>query len=367
MMKRNFLAVAIPALLTAGSVNAAEIYNKNANKLDLYGKVAAEHSWTTTGDSTSQDGTYAQIGFKGETQISDMLTGYGQWEYRAYANDAESDQVNKTRLAYAGLKVGDAGSLDYGRNYGVVYDVESWTDMSPSFSGETWAGSTDNYMNNRTVGVLTYRNNDFFGMVDGLYFAAQYQGKNEGNGDVRKQNGDGFGFSMGYDFNGFGIIGAYSKSDRSDKQSLDGNGDNAEVWAAGVKYDANNIYMAAIYSETQNMSYVSKKVAGVTTITNMNKTQNFEAIAQYQFDFGLRPSMSYVKSKAKDLPAGANGYSDATIAEYVALGASYYFNKNFSVYGDYRVNLLDNNAFVRNYGSYVGIDDQAMLGVAYQF
>lgn len=37
MMKRNILAVVIPALLVAGAANAAEIYNKDGNKLDLYG------------------------------------------------------------------------------------------------------------------------------------------------------------------------------------------------------------------------------------------------------------------------------------------------------------------------------------------
>jgi predicted porin len=37
--------------------------------------------------------------------------------------------------------------------------------------------------------------------------------------------------------------------------------------------------------------------------TFANKTQNFEAMAQYQFDFGLRPSLSYVQSKGKDLAA----------------------------------------------------------------
>lgn len=362
MMKRNLLAVVIPALLVAGAANAAEIYNKDGNKLDLYGKVAAEHKWTTSGDSTSKDGTYGQLGFKGETQINDMLTGYGQWEYRTYADEPEGDQKNKTRLAYAGLRIGDYGSLDYGRNYGIVYDVEAWTDMAPSYSGETWAGNTDNYMTNRTVGVLTYRNNDFFGLVDGLHFGLQYQGKNE-HKETKNQNGDGFGFSLGYDYEGFGIIGAYSKSDRSSTQSKDGLGDNAESWATGLKYDANNIYLAAVYSETRNMTYVSKSDVD----TFINKTQNYELIAQYQFDFGLRPSVSYVKSKGKDLPTGANGYTDADLAEYVTVGASYYFNKNFSVYGDYRINLLDENEFTRTYGSFVGSENQAMMGVAYQF
>ncbi len=76
MMKRNILAVVIPALLVAGAANAAEIYNKNGNKLDLYGKVVGEHDFVTSGDNTdSSDATYAQIGFKGETQINDQLTG----------------------------------------------------------------------------------------------------------------------------------------------------------------------------------------------------------------------------------------------------------------------------------------------------
>jgi len=111
------------------------------------------------------------------------------------------------------------------------------------------------------------------------------------------------------------------------------------------------------------MTYVSNS----TNYTVANKTQNIELIAQYQFDFGLRPSFSYVKSKGKDLPVGRNGYSDADLAEYITAGASYYFNKNFSVYGDYRFNLLDESDFTRTYGSFVGTDNQAMLGVAYQF
>ncbi len=62
MMKRNILAVVIPALLVAGAANAAEIYNKNGNKLDFYGKMVGEHVWTTNGDTSSDDTTYARIG-----------------------------------------------------------------------------------------------------------------------------------------------------------------------------------------------------------------------------------------------------------------------------------------------------------------
>lgn len=54
-----------------------------------------------------------------------------------------------------------------------------------------------------------------------------------------------------------------------------------------------------------------------------NKTQNFEAVAQYQFDFGLRPSIAYLKSKGKNLGT----YGDQDLVEYIDVGATYYFNK----------------------------------------
>lgn len=124
-MKRKVLAILVPALLMAGAVNAAEMYNKIGNKVDLYGKVDARHTFS---DNPGDDGdeTYVQVGFKGETQITNDLTGYGQWEYKTYANDTEgAGDKSFNRLAFAGLKYGDYGSFDYGRNYGVVYDVEA--------------------------------------------------------------------------------------------------------------------------------------------------------------------------------------------------------------------------------------------------
>ncbi|MBA6283646.1 porin, partial [Salmonella enterica subsp. enterica serovar Irumu] len=38
-MNRKVLALLVPALLVADAANEAEVYNKNGNKLELYGKV----------------------------------------------------------------------------------------------------------------------------------------------------------------------------------------------------------------------------------------------------------------------------------------------------------------------------------------
>jgi outer membrane protein N len=375
-MKRTALALVIPALLAMGAANAAEIYNKDGNKLDLYGKVDGLHYFS---DNTKADGdmSYARLGFKGETQINSELTGYGQWEYNVQANATESDgNQSWTRLGFAGLKFGDYGSFDYGRNYGVVYDVEGYTDMLPEFGGDTSA-QTDVYMTNRATGLATYRNTDFFGLVQGWNFALQYQGNNEsvsteqegssaGHADEQKQNGDGWGMSTSYDFGmGMSASAAYSSSDRTNDQVNSGHvlyneragGDKADAWALGLKYDANNIYLATMYSETSNMTaYGDDGIA--------NKTQNFEVVAQYQFDFGLRPSIAYLQSKGKDLNSEYG--NDKDLVKYVDVGATYYFNKNMSTYVDYKINLLDEDDTF-NTTNNIGTDDIVAVGLVYQF
>ena len=367
-MKVKVLSLLVPALLVAGAANAAEVYNKDGNKLDLYGKVDGLHYFS---DDKSVDGdqTYMRLGFKGETQVTDQLTGYGQWEYQIQGNSAENENNSWTRVAFAGLKFQDVGSFDYGRNYGVVYDVTSWTDVLPEFGGDTYG--SDNFMQQRGNGFATYRNTDFFGLVDGLNFAVQYQGKNgsvsgegmtnNGRGALR-QNGDGVGGSITYDYEGFGIGGAISSSKRTDDQNSPlyiGNGDRAETYTGGLKYDANNNYLAAQYTQTYNATRVG-------SLGWANKAQNFEAVAQYQFDFGLRPSVAYLQSKGKNLGViNGRNYDDEDILKYVDVGATYYFNKNMSTYVDYKINLLDDNRFTRDAG--INTDDIVALGLVYQF
>ena len=374
MMKRNILAVVIPALMAAGAANAAEIHNKDGNKLDLYGKAVGLHYFSKGNGENSYAGdgdqTYARLGFKGETQINDQLTGYGQWEYQFQGNNSEggsdAQDGNKTRLAFAGLKFGDAGSLDYGRNYGIVYDALGYTDMLPEFGGDT--AYSDNFFVGRVGGVATYRNSNFFGLVEGLNFGVQYLGKNErassydvdpldpsdnNFSDVRRSNGDGWGGSLSYEFEGFGIVGAYGAADRTNAQTnpaLRGQGEKAEQWATGLKYDANNLYLAANYGETRNATPISGGFA--------NKTQDILLVAQYQFDFGLRPSIAYTKSKAKDV----EGVGSEDLVNYVEVGATYYFNKNMSTYVDYIINQIDSDNKLG-----VGSDDTVAVGIVYQF
>lgn len=355
---KKIIAVAVISVIVTGAVNAAEVYNKNSNKLDFYGKVKGEHDFVTSGDTSNTDATYARIGFRGETQISDSIKGFGQWEYNLNASEAEgSQEAGKTRLAFAGLKFGDADAIDYGRNYGVVYDIGAYADNLTEFGGDSYQ-NTDNYMTGRSTGLLTYRNNNFFGLVDGLSLGLQYQGKNENKTRTYdKGNGEGYGTSLQYEIfdSGVTVGGAYAHSNTTDAQQKVGAGKNAEAWTVGAKYDANAIYLATTYAETRNMTPVSAAAGFSKSDTLAPKTKNFEAMLGYVFDFGLNPTIGYVQSKGK-------GYGhNVDLVKYAEVGATYFFNKNFSIDAAYKFNLLDNS------DSSLATDDHAIVGVTYQF
>ncbi|VGQ11499.1 Outer membrane protein C [Klebsiella variicola] len=367
-MIKKVVAIAVFAALSASAANAAEIYNKNANKLDFYGKVKGERDFTA---GKGEDATYARIGLRGETQINDAISGFGQWEYNLNASNAEGSQgEGKTRLAFAGLNFGDAGSLDYGRNYGVVYDIGSYADNLTEFGGDSYQ-FTDNGMNGRSNGLLTYRNNNFFGLVDGLALGLQYQGAND-QGSKRswdKTNGTGYGASLQYEIadSGATVGAAYSHAEASKAVDSFGtpiNTGDAEAWTVGAKYDANAIYLATTYAETRNQTPITAKgyyqtpYGSYDATVFADKTQNIEAMAAYVFDFGLRPSVGYVQSRAT-----IDGFGTVDVTKYVQLGAAYTFNKNFVVDAAYKFNLVKNE--LKDYG--IVTDDQFIVGATYQF
>ncbi len=359
MMKRIIFSLFVPSLIAMSVANAAEIYNKDSNKLDLYGKADGLHYFSKDNGSDG-DQSYIRFGFKGESQINEQLTGYGQWEYNVSANNSEGSDAqdgNKTRLGFAGLRWANYGSFDYGRNYAVAYDALSWTDMLPEFGGDFGYADT---MTSRTTGVATYRNTNFFGLVDGWNFALQYQGKND-RSNARNANGDGWGVSSSYILPyGFGIVGAYQQQNRTAIQNNQtyGRGDKGSVWAVGLKYDVAPYYFAATYGQGQNATPISSKINGVTQSGFANKTQDFEAVAQYQFDFGLRPSLAFIHTKAQDV----EGIGDVDLTKYIDVGTSYYFNKNMSTYVDYKINLLKNDNKLGN-----AHDNILAVGLVYQF
>ncbi len=368
-MKLCLISTLVPILMFSGGAGAAEIYNTDGNKLDLNGKIVGVHYFDN--NNTDSDHSYMRFGFLGEMQITPQLTGYGRWEYQAELDQGEKDASEEasTLLGFVGLKFADLGSFDYGRNYGVLYDVLAWTDRLPEFGGDAFGA--DNYMSHRGNNLATYRNTGFFGQVDGLNFAVQYQGENQagdkkgvGRG-IEAANGNGYGMAVSYDL-GWGIsaIGALTSASRPDKQKdhLYGQGGNkANAYAGALKYDARNYYLAAMYSQSYNLLRFGdvkddKKISGFA-----NKAQTFEAVAQYLFDFGFSPSLAYVQTRG----CGIEKYNKQNLRKYFDIGATYNFNDNMATYIDYKINMLKGNDFTEKAG--IKRDNIVATGLQYRF
>jgi outer membrane pore protein F len=353
----SWVNIVLVSLLCAFTVNAAEVYNKDSNKVNIYGKVDVRNV-ISKNDSESGDASYARLGLKGQTAISDNLTGFGQWEQNMKLNKSESgtdvQNATATRIGFAGLNSNYFGSVDYGRNMGILNDANSFTDMAPVYGANTLMAS-DSFMTQRSTGVLTWR----LPSVWGMKFSSQYQGKNERT-DVTKSNGDGAGFSLVYTVSdSVKVAGAFSRSDRTSLQKKDGLGNNADAWVTSIKYDDSRWYLAAVYSQTKNISSYGKSQFAKTT-------HNLEMIGQYQFLNGLRPSVTFVTSKGKNL-AGYGEFSggDVTLKKYLGVGAYYYFNKNMTTYIDYKINLLKDDTFSK--AASISTDDLLAIGLIYQF
>lgn len=208
-------------------------------------------------------------------------------------------------------------------------------------------------MTGRATGLLTWRNNNFFNLIEALNIAAQYQGRNTSDRSGTVSNGDGYGFSFSYLLSdSFTILGTYSSSKRtaSQQQLKWGHGDHAEVWAGGLKYDHDGLYLATLYSSSHNLTKISS--SGYA-----NKSNSYEAVASYQFKSGLKPFTGYFLSRAENV----ENIGKADVIKYLDIGLTFYLNKNMFVYGDYKINLLNDN-------NTLGIDskDKIGIGMTYQ-
>lgn len=348
-MKRNLLAIAIPALLVAGAANASiEVWNKDGNKLDVNGRV---YALNYLGDKNNKkdvegDHTTARIGFTGETQVTDSLSGYGRFEWET---NTGKEAGNETRYAFAGLNFGNYGSFDYGRNDGVLKSIGAYTDVLPEFGGDT---ASYYMLAARQDAVATYRNNGFFGLVDGLNFALQYADSNESYSGsatpskTRWNYKEAYGTTVEYAILDTGVTvgGGYATSTKAGDKRFN-------TYTFGTKYDAYNLYLAANYFHQKH---------------DDDKIKGFEAVAQYGIDFEvgrLTPSLAYVQHKQD----GSHGY----LAKYVEVGMQYDFNKNLTAVVDYKINLLDKKdagaVSTTKSLSKANTKDTLALGLIYQF
>lgn len=372
MKLRCFISL-IATMVIASTAGSMEIYNNNGNVLSVFGNIV-EGQCISKNSANNGNNSFIRYGLTHKSEINNKIFGFSTWQNELSLQNIEGAvnilDNNHSILGYIGVNFSNFGSIDYGRNYGVLHDVSSWSDIITEFGGDL--SIPDNFLANRASNVITYRNNNFFGFVNGFDFAMQYQMKNNINArtgrTVKTANGEGYGISASYKIgNGIATSVAYANSKRiCEQKNLDGayTADNAEAYSVGLKYDAHNMYIAATYAENYNMIPFGdfKDSANSNNIYGfINKAINVEVVAQYRFGFGLIPSVSYMHLKANDVENGYGNY----LKKYITVGTSYAFNNNVSTSVDYRMNLLSKTDFIT--AAKICTDDLFAFGVSYLF
>lgn len=366
MIKQNIIAVIITALLIQTNIaNAVEIHDKYGNKINIYGSINMLRKFSKDEYYTG-DKSYTRLGLKNEHYISDNIIGYSEWKYNFQNQFSESNMEgpaydNATCLAYAGLNFKKWGSIDYGRNYGILYDTLSYTNKLP-VGKELTMKNNDNYLSGRATSLITYRNKNLFGYLKGMNLAVQYLGKNLHDRDESEKNNNGWGGSLEYKSKiGISTVGSWFSVNRTNKQKEDANGDKSIVYALGLKYDKNNIYLGAMYGNAQNLHRIYN-------LYYAKQTKNIELIAQYTFKNKISPSIAFLQKKTYNIGTVmgyANG-DNVAIIKYINLGATYNVNKNVSAYADYKLNLInkDDNFVQVDQDS---VEDIFSIGMSYKF
>ncbi|WP_343191995.1 porin [Buchnera aphidicola (Formosaphis micheliae)] len=370
MINRIALIIMMPILLIMSTVYGVEIYNKNGNTLNVYGEIDQKNRFVNQPRSIIKtydvDASEYTIGLFGTTDIGNQLTGYSCLEYTGkgfvldkYIKHYYDDKIN---LGLVGVKFGNWSSIDYGRNYGIMYDAKSVTNPHGFVHGNNFFKEDDAFLIHRTSNVLTYRNHNFFGLSNHLKTSLQYQSKHQ-HSNLAKENGDGWGSSIQYT-NKYGItaVASWFSSNRTPIQIMDGQGDNADAYGIGLKYAKNNCYIAGFYGEGHNVTPYAKNTKFI------GESSNLEFFGEYNFDFGLSSSLAYSESYGKNMHTmDQKSFADKRVLNrQMNVSGHYNFSDHMYSYVDYKFDLLKHN---KNADIIDGVHEGNVIsaGIIYKF
>ena len=337
------ISITRPAAST--SSQAVEIYNDDSSTLSVGGRLAASAKFSDGENSLGSQSSRINFGFTHALESGWDIGAKAEWGFDALSNSSK-DNLFFNRLGNITADKENIGHFTLGKAWSVHYDVAGATDRFWIFGGDT-AGSYDGIVSDggphgtgRADDVLQYRNN--FG---GLQIGVQYQFE-DNNSDFHRDYG--YQAMAGYDFDfGLGLSAVYAETQFNDRE-------DAKIANAVVKYDNNDLYLAANYSQSRNHqqgeSYFSD--ADTTADGAIKEATGLELFGSYNINqfqiLGGYNQLEDDNSQAK--------YSYATI------GAAY-LTGPVILSAEYKMDISSKNGN----GSDADLDDVLGLLVRYNF
>ncbi len=374
-------------------INPIKANKGNKSHIKIYSHIKTIYT-TNNNKLHSQNNNLFFFGIKGKTKNNKYINAFGKIEGSIKSNILNNKNYKKNQnnnldinLAYIGLYHKNIGSITYGKNFGVLYNSLSFTNIFPyNQSKFIRSNLSTNIINN----VITYKkkfvfkNNKF---IKNISIITQYQGKNnQGNsleGIIDSTNG-GWGIAYSYQTPyGIDLASSYSnyihdyRQERiNDKFIIYGpKSRNAKAWSSSIRYHVNNLYIATSYSKGINFTPIyttTKSPYYGETLKRYNfskKSQNISIVIKYKFKNGITPMFGYIQTIAHNLDKtkiGKNIFTPSTIdlEKYFNLGVTYKFNNSLFGYIDYKINQLTKNNILRVINNE---ENLISLGLIYKF
>ncbi|MUK91389.1 porin [Aliivibrio fischeri] len=275
-MKKTLLALAVPALLMAGSASAATVYTaEDGSTIDVYSRLGFNITDRAgMGEDGDAVGNFdARIGLGGSQVVNDKVSVIGWAEYSVGAAEQRgTDNSFTPRYVWAGIDASEAGKVTFGR---VASGIIMLSDVGDVFAAsDVVLGRQLELVDNsaaqtfRQDGTIQYQNS--FGAFD--MSVAYILGNSESNQDGSYNAAARYTFDMG-DAGQLIPIAAYQANSTGDTGS-NANRDYT-FWGAGLQYKLNALTLGAMYNqdeiEGQGISGTSKdKSYELTAVYNIN-------------------------------------------------------------------------------------------------
>lgn len=247
------------------------------------------------------------------------------------AESQQARQVFATRLGYLGVDLQKWGTFSVGKQWGVYYDVTSYTDKFNVFGGQasaTYVARTDGGAvgTGRADQALIYRNK--WGPIA---VGAQVQARTGGNGHFL----DGYGISAQVDIlkglkAGVAYNQAFLADTLVDSGQILGLKDHPSYFTVGASYTGKRFDLGAVYAIETNgdlsQGLANVPGVGIVTPTVVYNASGIELYGKYKFEkVNLIAGYNLYNPDTEDisLPTGEKPISAEYKRSYIVLGMEY--------------------------------------------
>lgn len=277
-MKRTLLAVTIPAVMMASTVQAATIYQaEDGSHVDVYGRLGFNITdRDNDGDKSHVDGNFdGRIGLGGSQTVNDKVSVIGWAEYQVNAaegaNAGKGNDSLSARYVWAGIDASEYGKITGGR---VASGLIMLTDIADVFAAsDVTIGRQVSAIDStatqvfRQDGTLQYQNT--FGALD--VSAAYILGNS--TSDLKTAYNGALRYTL--DLGNAGKLAPVVAYQYDETDNKNNDAKDYTFWGVGTRYYIEKLMLGAMYSEGELGFFDSRekskdKVYELTAVYDLN-------------------------------------------------------------------------------------------------